>query len=267
MWKIIFMKKFIQSFLKNRYLIFTWTRYNIQASYLETKLGLVWLVLQPLMMTGIYSLVFSLVFNRGPRGGVPFINFFLSGMILWLSFNGTIMQSTGVIAQKVGLMGQTKFPPVVLIFVLFFEKLVDLIINFAILFVLNLLAGYYPNLAYVYLIPLLLIFFALELGGMFILSTIGLFVRDVPQVVSMLLRLLFYFSAIIFPADVLPEKAVDLLAFNPIFFLAENFRNVLFYAETPNLIHLMLWLSFSFTLLILGFKFFDSKSGVFADYN
>ena len=112
---------------------------------------------------------------------------------------------------------------------------------------------------------ILLIFFSLELGGMFILATLGLFIRDVPQIVSLLLRLLFYVSAIVFPADILPNDAVKILSFNPIFFLVESFRNIIFYAEVPDGIHLFLWLSFSLIVLSFGFRFFQSKAGVFAE--
>lgn len=259
-------KKFFLSVWDSRRLITTWTRYNIQANYLDTKLGMVWLILQPLLMTLIYSLVFSLVVNRAPRGGVPFVNFFLSGMILWISFNNTILKSATLIAQKVNLMGQIKFPREALVFVLFNEKLVDFLISLGILFFLNLFYGYYPNITYIYIPVIFIIFFSFELGLMFVIATLGLFIRDIPQIVSLILRLLFYISGIIFPASILPPQAVKILLFNPIFFLAESFRNVLFYAEAPDLLSLTGWLVLGIVLLLVGFVFFQNKSDVFADY-
>lgn len=256
----------LKTFWKSRRLVFIWTRYNIQADYLDTKLGLVWLVLQPLLMTVIYSVVFSWVLNRAPRGGVPFINFFLAGMIMWLSFNNTMMRSTTLIAQNVNLMGQVKFPQETLIFVFFNEKMVDFIISFFILFFINLVNGYYPNKSYLYIPLILFIFFTMELGLMFFLATLGLFIRDVPQIVSLLLRLLFYFSGIIFPSDVLPEKAIQILSFNPIFFLVESFRNIIFYAEVPSRLRMALWFIFSMVILVGSFQLFQKKSKVFADY-
>lgn len=261
------MKKTIFSILqKDLQLIFLWTRYNIQSDYLNTKLGLLWVVLQPLLMTTIYALIFSLIMDRNLRGGVPFINFFLAGMTLWLSFNGKIMRSTTVVVSKVNIMSQVKFPRYVLVFILFLERMVDFMVSLGILFVLNAIYGYYPTLEYLYLPWIFLIFFSLELGSMFILATLGLFIRDIPQIMNLLLRLLFYFSAIIFPADIIPARVVDILWFNPIFFLVESFRGVIFYADVPNLFGLFLWSVFSLVLFIVGFWFFQRKADLFADY-
>lgn len=259
-------ERFLKALSRDKRLIITWTRYNIEANYLDTKLGIIWLVLQPLLMTIMYSLVFSLVLNRSPRGGVPFVNFFLSGMVLWLSFSGSIIRSTTLVAGKANLMGQIQFPRYVIVLVLFLEKMVDVAVGITILFFLNLFYGYYPNTAYFYIPLVLLTFFSLELGGMFILATLGLFIRDIPQIINLLLRLLLYFSAIIFPADMLPERVAAILSYNPIFFLVESFRNIIFYAEVPNLMGLIAWFLVNFLVLIGGVYFFQRKSGVFADY-
>jgi lipopolysaccharide transport system permease protein len=204
--------------------------------------------------------------NRIPRGGIAFINFFLSGMIMWLFFNGIMMRSATLISSKVNLLGQVKFPREALVFVLFSEKLVDFFISFVILLMLNAISGYYPNWAFIYIPLVLLTFFTMGLGGMFLLATVGLFIRDVPQIISLLLRLLFYFSGIIFPADILPERAVQILSFNPIFFLVESFRNIIFFAEVPNVLSVGIWLILSITILFIGFSLFTYKNGVFADY-
>ena len=259
-------KNLLVSIWKSRRLIAIWTRYNIEANYLEKKLGLVWLVLQPLFMTAIYSLVFSWVLDNKPRGGVPFVNFFLAGMIVWLSFNGVIMRSTTIVSQKISLIGQIQFPRAVLIFTLFAEEMVDFFISLIILMIISLAAGYYPTVTYLYIPIIFLVLFFIELGGMFLLSTLGLFLRDIPQIVSIFLRLLFYFSAVIFPADILPENVARMLAFNPIFFLVESFRNALFYAEAPNFFWIITWFIFSVFFLWCSFSFFQRKAVVFSDY-
>lgn len=262
----IVIKPFIYSFWKSRRLIFTWTKYNIQANYLDTKLGAVWLILQPILMTMVYSLVFSFLLNRTPRGGVPFINFFFVGMVPWLFFNNALFRSTNIIFLKANLISQIKFPRDTLVFVLFFENFVDFSVNFLIMLLLNVVNGYFPNKAYLFLPLLLLAFFLISLGAMFLIATIGLFIRDTTQVVGVLLRLAFYFSGIIFPADIIPERALQFLVFNPVFFLVESFRGIVLYAETPDVLRLVIWLTIGLSLLLLGFTFFNAKSGVFADY-
>lgn len=259
-------KLFFNPFWKSRRLVFTWTKYNIEANYIDSKLGVVWLILQPLLMTMVYSLVFSFILKQKPRGGVPFLNFYFAGMVPWLFFNNTLFRSTTIIFQKATIISQIRFPREALVFVLFFENLVDFAVNFLIMLLLNALNGYFPNTAYLYLPLLLVTFFSMSLGATFIVATLGLFIRDTTQIVGVILRLAFYFSGVIISADILPKEALQLLVFNPLFFIVESFRNIVIYAETPNVLPLVIWFTIGLLLLMLGIVLFNAKSGVFADY-
>ena len=214
----------------------------------------------------VYSLAFSFILKQKPRGGVPFLNFFFAGMVPWLFFNNALLRSTNIIFQKASIISQIKFPRDALVSVLFFENLVDFAVNFLIMLLLNAMNGYFPNRAYLFLPFLLLTFFSMSLGAMFIVSTIGLFIRDTPQVVGVLLRLAFYFSGVIISADILPKEALRFLVFNPLFFIIESFRNIVLYAQTPNVFTLVIWFTIGLLLLLLGIAIFNAKSSVFADY-
>jgi ABC-type polysaccharide/polyol phosphate export permease len=250
----------------NKRLITTWARYNIEADYLETKLGAVWIALQPLMMTFVYSIVFTLLLNRQPRGGVPYVSFFLSGMILWTFFSNSLTQATNLIAAKANLISQTKFPADVLIFVAFAEKLVDFVVSSLILVALNFYFGFFPTLNYLYLLVLFLTFFFITLGAMLVLAPLGVFIQDISQFVSIALRFMFYFSGVLISRDMLPERVASYLDINPIFFIVESFRNVLLYNESPDIVLLVSWLLASTVILFLGFWFFKRFDGTFADY-
>lgn len=247
-------------------MIFTWTWYNIESDYLDTKLGAIWIALQPVLMTLIYSAVFSLLLNRSPRGNVPYVSFFLAGMILWQFFSTGLMQASSIIAVKANLMSQIKFPKETLVFVAFLEKMVDFSVAFLILIALNLFYGFYPTWYYLYVPVLLLIFFSLTLGIMLMLSVIGVFLQDTPQIVSVGLRFLFYFSGVLISGDMLPKRLADLLSFNPLFYIVETFRGVVLYSEQPDLLTLVLWLGIGVVFMLGGFAFFKSYDGKFADY-
>lgn len=250
----------------NKRLITTWARYNIEADYLETKLGAVWIALQPLLMTFLYSIVFVLLLNRKPRGGVPYISFFLSGMILWQFFSNSLIKATSLIAAKANLIFQIKFSAEVLIFVAFVEKLVDFIVSLLILVALNLYFGFFPTLNYLYLPVLLLTFFFITLGGMLVMAPLGVFIQDISQFVSIVLRFMFYFSGVLISRDMLPERAANYLDINPLFFIVESFRNVLLYNESPDIALMVSWLVASIIILLFGFWFFKRFDGTFADY-
>jgi ABC-type polysaccharide/polyol phosphate export permease len=187
-------------------------------------------------------------------------------MILWTFFSNSLTQATNLIAAKANLISQSKFSAEVLIFVAFVEKLVDFAVSSIILVSLNFYFGFFPTLNYLYLPFLFLAFFFITLGGMLILAPLGVFIQDIAQFVSVVLRFMFYFSGVLISRDMLPERVANYLDINPVFFIVESFRNVLLYNESPDIVLLALWLIASIGILFFGFWFFKRFDGTFADY-
>lgn len=260
------MRIFFSDIWKSRYLITTWARYNVEANYLDTKLGALWIVLQPVMETLVYTAVFSLILARKPRGGVPFVLFFLSGMILWQFFSSALIKASTLMNSKINTISQIKFPNQTLIFVELLEKLVDFVVTFIILIVLNAFWGFFPTIIYFYLPLILLIFFMFTMGAMFTLAALGAFVQDISQITGLALRFLLYFSGVLISSDMIPEKFAILLNFNPLFFMIESFRNVVLYSEAPHTGLLLIWSIISALFLFVGIYFFRAYDGLFADY-
>jgi lipopolysaccharide transport system permease protein len=260
------MRQFFLDTWKSRYLVTTWARYNIEANYLDTKLGALWIVLQPLIETLVYAAVFSLILARRPRGDAPFVLFFLSGMILWQLFSGAMMKSSTIMHAKINTISQIKFPTQALIFVDLFEKLVDFVVTFVILIILCAVFGFSPTVAYVYLPLVLLVFFTFTIGAMFVFSTLGAFIQDISQIMGVALRFMMYFSGVLISADMIPQRFAAYLNFNPLFFMIESFRNIVLYAEAPDFGLLLLWFIFSIVFLFAGILFFKAYNGLFADY-
>jgi lipopolysaccharide transport system permease protein len=260
------MRKFFSDLWKGRFLFAIWTRYNIEANYLDSKLGALWIILQPVIETLIYSTVFSLILARKPRGDVPFVVFFLSGMVIWNFFSGSLIRSSSLINSRINLISQIKFPAQALVFVDFFEKLVDFIVAFVILVFLNLFFGYTPTVMYIYVPLILIVLFILTIGTMFILATLGAFVQDVSQISGLVLRFMLYFSGVLISSDMVPQKFSMLLNFNPLFFIIESFRNAIIYSEPPNMQMLFFWGVFSVLLLFSGIYYFVKNERFFSDY-
>jgi ABC-type polysaccharide/polyol phosphate export permease len=101
---------------------------------------------------------------------------------------------------------------------------------------------------------------------MLILAPLGVFIQDIAQFVSVVLRFMFYFSGVLISRDMLPERVAKYLDINPVFFIVESFRNVLLYNESPDIVLLALWLIASIGILFFGFWFFKRFDGTFADY-
>ena len=257
------------SFWGNRKLISIWTRYNIQSDYIDKKLGIVWIILRPIIMTLIYTFIFGSFFDRKPRGGVPFILFFLAGMTVWQYISTCTMTAGNMYVRNIRLMSQINFPRESIAFVQIAETTIDFFITFIVLIVLSIVYGYYPSLMYLYLPLLILIIFLFNLGIMFVLGSIGVFVRDIPEITSLGIRFLFYISGVIFEPDLINAEGLTrtILNLNPVLWMVQTFRNVIIYSEAPPP-GILLGLSvLSIIVVLIGFNVFRSREGVFADYS
>jgi len=260
------MVKFFSDTWKSRYLIITWAKYNIESNYLEAKLGGLWIVLQPIVEALIYATVFGLILARKPRGDAPFVLFFLSGMVMWNFFSSALVRSATLMNSKINTISQIKFPNQTLVFVFLLEKFVDFVIAFIVLLSFNAFLGLFPSIAFIYIPIILFMFFIFTSGVMFTLATLGVFIQDIAQITGLALRFLLYFSGVLISSDMVPEKVANLLNLNPLFFMIESFRNVVLYAETPNILLLMIWMIISIVFLFVGIFIFLKNDGVFADY-
>jgi lipopolysaccharide transport system permease protein len=260
-------KEDLQYLWRRRSLVWTWTGYNLYTKYIDTKLGLVWIFLEPLVTAVVYSFAFgSLLGARTPRGGVPFICFYLSGIVLWQLFQSSVSRSIRSIVGKINLMTEVRFPRESAVLVDFGENLVDLIASFFVMLVILAFYGYYPNWNYLWIPPVFITLSFLTLGIMFFTSSLGVFIQDIGQVVQPVLRVLFFMSGVIFSVENVPAPFDKFLILNPILTIIESFRNIVLHNEAPNLYRLGSVFLLSIALLWYGYRYFKKKDATFVDH-
>lgn len=257
---------FITTLGQNKFLIKTWVKYNIQANYIDTKLGIFWIILQPIFHTLIYTFAFGTLIGQVPRGGVPFVLFFLAGTSIWQFINTNWMKAGNIIVGNLGLMSQVKVSAEAIVIVQLIESLVEFTINFIILVVACALFGFFPTKLYIYLPIVFLIIIITTLGGMFFISSLGVFIRDIPTIVSMVLRLLFFVSGVIITPDMVPENLQGYLTLNPLLQMIESVRDLVIYAKAPSVLSMVYMSAFSLLSIIIGYLTFRKRQGVFVDY-
>jgi len=248
-------------------LIRTWTLMNIHAQYINTKLGLVWIFLEPLITTMVYTLAFGeLLRARPPRGGVPFICFYLSGIVFWKFFSSCITKSLRSIISNIGLMTEVRFPRESAVLVDFLQNMVDFFASFLIMMIILAFYGIYPNQGYVFIPLILLVTSMITIGLMFFFSSLSVFIQDIGQIIGPILRLLFFISGVIFQVENAPQPYGTLLQFNPMLLIIESFRNIVLYGETPDM-RLMAGLGLAgIIMLIAGYRYFKKKDATFVDH-
>jgi lipopolysaccharide transport system permease protein len=248
----------------NRSLLRIWVQYNVLDRYSQAILGVLWIILLPLSTAFVMSVVFSQIM-RIHTGAVPFIAFFLSAFVPWGLFSQSISAGMRSILSAMPLINQIYFPREIIVFSALGEALVDAFFMFAAMLVINGVVGVLPNGLFVILPLLVLIQIVFMLGLMFIVSWLSVIVRDIPQLVSVLLQILFYLSPIIYPVTIIPHRYQFLVNLNPVALLVQAYRDVIVYDRTPDWLSLVYPAALGVALLIFGYRHFKANEDRFAD--
>jgi ABC-type polysaccharide/polyol phosphate export permease len=252
---------------QNRALLKLWVRYNVTSRYSQTVLGILWIVMLPVATSFILTFVFSFILKAGDIGNVPFISFFLSGLMFWALFTQGILNGSVSIVSNLSLINQIYFPREILVIVKLGEALVDLSFVFVVTLVINLFVGVFPNVNYIFLPLLLCIQLAFMLGIMFFTSYITVIIRDVQPLITVFLQLLFYLTPLMYPIDILSPDLAELVKFlNPVAALINAYRDIMVYNRPPDFESLYFAIVLSGVLLYSGYMFFKANERKLADF-
>jgi lipopolysaccharide transport system permease protein len=211
-----------------RDLIWLLVRRDFVSVYKQTILGPAWHVIQPLLTTLMFTLVFGRI-ARMPVGGAPPFLFFLSGTVLWTYFAAVTTNTSHTFVRNANLFGKVYFPRLAVPVALLFSKLVAFAIQFALLlFCIGMywLRGKPVVLnAWAFATPFLVVMLgALALGFGVIVSALTTRYRDLTVMVSFGVQLLMFASPIVYPLSALGEKWRFWASLNPIAPVVEAFR-------------------------------------------
>jgi lipopolysaccharide transport system permease protein len=201
----------------HRYLLSQLVRKEIKLRYKRSALGILWSLIHPLAMMGIFTLVFSR-FPRLSGMTVPYYAFFLTGYLPWIFFQTAISNAHGSIIVNASLVKQVYFPRWLLPLASCLSNLVHFLIAYGLwlVYLLLFLGALSPRLV---LLPVaVLILFALLVGLALILSAVNVFFRDVGQILEVLLQFLFFLTPVIYTFDIFPPqdaRIVTVLGLNP----------------------------------------------------
>lgn len=183
-----------------RDLIFLFVKRNFVSKYKQTILGPAWAIIQPLLTTVVFTLVFGNIAGLAP-GGVPSFIFYLSGTILWTYFSNCLSQTANTFVANSGTMGKVYFPRLVMPLSTVFSELISLVIQycFLVLFLVYYAVtgqGVQPN-GWILMTPLLVLQLALlSLGFGIIISALTTKYRDLAMLVGFGTQLWMYATPI-----------------------------------------------------------------------
>lgn len=190
----------LKQVLEYRDLIFLFVKRNFVSKYKQTVLGPIWAVIQPLLTTVVFTLVFGNIAGLAP-GGVPSFVFYLSGTILWTYFSSCLTQTANTFVANSHIMGKVYFPRLVMPISTVFSEMIGLAIQYVFLIIFLVYytvtgQGVHPNL-WILMTPLMILQLAvLSLGFGIIVSALTTKYRDLAMLVAFGTQLWMYASPI-----------------------------------------------------------------------
>jgi lipopolysaccharide transport system permease protein len=255
--------------VRYRELVFPLTGRRISARYRGSLLGMLWAVLNPLLMLGIYTFIFSVVFqskwglDRGDRN--EFALFLFSGLILYSVFSGCLNEAPSLLLNNKLYIKQLVFPTEVLAWVSVLSGLFDLVINFVILMVFHAVVLGTPALTLLYFPLIVLPVVLITLGSIWFVASIGIYLRDLGHIVGLVTTALLFLSPIFYPASAVPERFQAYYTLNPFAHILEMSKGALFYGQAPEPALLGACLAGSWAFSWLGYLWFMRAKKGFAD--
>lgn len=231
------MKEILAAIWSYRHFIVSSIRNDLRARFARSKLGALWMVLQPLAQVAIYALVLSRIMAAkipGIDNRYAYVIYLMAGMIAWSLFAEVVMRSLTVFVDNGNLMKKMVFPRVCLPLIIGGSSLVNNLLLLLTAIAVFFLIGHLPTLAILWLPLLIGINLAFALGVGLILGILNVFVRDVAQVMTVVLQLLFWLTPIVYMPSIIPERLRAILQFNPMTHMVVAFQDVLLYGRPPS---------------------------------
>lgn len=238
--------------------------------YKGSIFGLVWSFFIPLMMLAVYTFVFSVVFKA--RWGVEtsesktdFALVLFVGLIIHALFAEVLNRAPALILSNANYVRKVVFPLEILTVVSLGAGLFHAAISFLVFLIAFLVLNGVPSWTVVYTPLTLLPLLPLTLGLGWLLASLGIYLRDIGQIIPIITTALLFLAPVFYPLTALPEHYQSVLYINPLTYPIEQTRAVIIFGEVPNWLGLGVYTIISFLICLIGFWWFQRTRRGFAD--
>jgi ABC-type polysaccharide/polyol phosphate export permease len=258
---------FIRLIYLQRFLIISLAKREVATQYVGSFLGFIWTFINPLVLILVLWVVFSLGFRVQPLNNVPFVVWLTAGMAAWFAFSEIMIGSVNVVVSNAHLIKKTLFHSQILPVV----KIVACMVMHAVFLTVLMLLIVFQRLPFdLYFLQFLYYLFCmiiLTLGLGWIVASLNVFIRDVSQIVAVMMQIGFWATPIFWDIQILPQKLQPFFKLNPMFYIVQGYRESFIYFQ-PFWHHPLQTLYFWFiagSLFIFGALLFQKLKPHFAD--
>jgi len=213
-----------KEFIRKKDLLWLLTKKEITLKYKRTALGILWSLLNPILLALILFIAFK-IFMKIKMENYTF--FFLSALFPWNWFSASVIMSAGTLISNVTLIKRIRFPRYFLIVATVLAQFVNFLFALPIIVGLSFFSGKGPNTNWFFTIPFLVtIQFIVTAGICLLISIVNAYFRDMEYIIGVMISLLFWMTPIVYPLEMVPETYRFYLAINPLTYLITAWRDI-----------------------------------------
>ena len=258
----------IRSLWQYRHFVLSSIRNELISRFARSKLGGLWMIINPLAQVAIYALILSNVLAAklpGIDNKYAYAIYLMAGLLAWTLFSETVGRCLNLFIEQGNLIKKMQFPRITLPAIVAGSNLLNNGLLFIAMLGIFILLGHQFTSAMFWLLPLILIMTGFALGVGLVLGVINVFVRDLGQVVPIVLQMFFWFTPIVYPASIIPEDYRHWLNFNPLYHFTGAYQEILVYGRPPDINGLAVIGAVTLTLLLLSLFLFRRSSEEMVD--
>jgi lipopolysaccharide transport system permease protein len=249
-------------------LIWSLAKRDLLTRYKGSVLGIFWAIVTPVVMIAIFTFIFAGIF--GARFGSSdshwtYALYLFCGLIPWTMFQETIQQSSTTIVNHANLVKRVIFPLETLPVAQAFSALGNQLFASIALLLAALVIQHRLALTFIWLPVLLIPQLLIAIGAGWLLASLGVFLRDIVQGVSLVLMAWMYLTPIIYPESIVPSRLSRVIQLNPFTPLVRNYRRIFLENQHPDWVGLGYFTIVALIVFLFGYWWFARTRKNFAD--
>ena len=258
----------LRSLWQYRHFVFSSIRNELVTRFTRSKLGGLWVIINPLAQVAIYALILGNVLAAklpGIDNKYAYPIYLMSGLLAWTLFSEIIGRCLNLFIEQGNLMKKMQFPHITLPAIVLGSNLLNNALLFICMLGIFALLGHHFSIAMLWLLPLTIILSGFALGLGLALGVTNVFARDLGHAVPIILQIWFWLTPIVYPAAIIPEDYRHWMAFNPVYHLTAAYQDILVYGRPPEVGGLVVIGVSSLLLLLLSLFLFRRSSEEMVD--
>lgn len=248
----------------NRELVWVLARREIAVRYRQTVVGLLWVVLQPMVTTAIFTTVF-VVFARIPSPGQSYPLFAFAGIAVWQYFNRIVAEGGSSLIANTALISKVSFPRLIIPMVSPLAAALDCLIAILALVVTALLMGAHVSWTVIFVPFVILGIACFGYSIALWIAPLNAIYRDIGIAVPFVMQIAMYMSPVVYPASLVPEQIRWLFLLNPVAVMVDSMRWVVLGTNAPSPAGLAVFVAFTALLFWGGTLVFRHMEGNLVD--